>query len=62
MELGKGTPLKPKNGSLVAEIPLKKNSEYQFRYALDNESWDNDWEADDYVPSPYGSDNSVVRT
>ena len=23
--------------------------------------YDNDWEADDYVPGPFGRDNSVVR-
>ena len=56
------TPMKRlKNGSFVLTLDLEPNREYQFRYLLDDEIWENDGEADKYVPNPYGdSENSVV--
>lgn len=57
----KGFPLnKLKNGNFKAVIELEKGKEYQFRYLIDGESWENDWEADKYVETPYGVENSVV--
>lgn len=53
---------KLKNGGFTATVDLVKNSAYQFRYLLDNEMWENDWQADAYVPSPISlEDNSVVN-
>ena len=56
------TPLKKsKNGEFSVTLDLKKGREYQFRYLLDGVTWENDWNADKYVPSFFGdSDNSVV--
>lgn len=56
------TPLKAKaDGSWEVSLSLEAGREYHFRYLLDGEGWENDWNADKYVPSPYGdSDNSVV--
>jgi len=52
---------KLKNGSFSATIDLETGKEYQFRYLLDATNWENDLEADKYVPTPYGdSENSVV--
>ena len=43
-------------------IELALGRKYEFRYMLDNQKWENDWAADDYVPSPYaGVYNSVVN-
>ena len=54
---------KLKNGAFSATIDLEPNREYQFRYLIDDLIWENDWDADKYVPSEYGdSDNSVVIT
>jgi 1,4-alpha-glucan branching enzyme len=54
---------KIKNGYYAACIELEAGREYQFRYLIDNERWENDFSADKYVKSPYGdSDNSVVVT
>jgi hypothetical protein len=33
---------------------------YRFRYILDGQRWENDWEADDYVDNDYGGQDSVV--
>lgn len=49
-----------KNGTFTATLTLRQNEEYEFRYFLDGVRWENDWEADKYVPNNYGSENSVV--
>lgn len=56
------TPMKHRrDGSFEATISLDAGREYQFRYLLDNDSWENDDCADRYVRSPYGGvENSVV--
>lgn len=55
-------PLKKlKNGEFKVTVDLPCGEEYQYRYLLDDAVWQNDWEADKYVSSPYhGADNSVV--
>ena len=51
---------KQKNGIFKAIVNLETGKEYQFRYLIDGETWENDWEADKYVSTPYGNENSVV--
>ncbi len=52
---------KVKNGDYVVTLNLEGGREYQFRYLIDESTWENDWNADGYVKNPYGdSDNSVV--
>ncbi|MFT5312106.1 MAG: 1,4-alpha-glucan branching enzyme [Paraglaciecola sp.] len=53
---------KLKNGSFSATLDLAKDKEYQFRYLLDDKAWENDGQADQYVPSPVSfEENSVIR-
>ena len=58
------TPLKKgKDGSFSVKLELDADKEYQFRYLLDGYKWENDWQADKYIPAPYSNaDNSVVVT
>ncbi len=49
-----------KNGSFTTTVALESHREYHFRYFLDGERWENDWNADKYVPNHHGSDDSVV--
>jgi hypothetical protein len=58
----KRTPMiKSKDGSLKVALELKTGMEYQYRYLIDGKTWENDFQADKYVPSSYGAcDNSVV--
>lgn len=49
-----------KDGSFSAAISLPAGKAYRFRYLLDGERWENDWEADQYLPNSYGEDDSVV--
>ena len=52
---------KLKNGNFTITLDLEAGREYQFRYLVDEKYWENDWCADNYVRSPFGtSDNSVV--
>ncbi len=54
--------MKPlKSGDFTLTLDLESNREYQFRYLMDEKTWENDWEADKYVRSEYGNcENSVV--
>jgi len=50
-----------KNGDYTIALELEPGSEYQFRYLIDESKWENDWNADNYIKSPYGdSNNSVI--
>jgi len=51
---------KLKNGNFKAVVDLESGKNYEFRYLIDGSTWENDWEADNYVTSPFGEDNSVV--
>lgn len=52
---------KQKNGNYATTLELTPGEEYQYRYVLDGERWENDYEADKYVPSNVCSaENSVV--
>jgi 1,4-alpha-glucan branching enzyme len=50
-----------KDGSFSATLSLIPGKAYRFRYLLNNERWENDWEADAYLPNSYGEDDSVVE-
>ena len=49
-----------KNGDYLITLDLKSKKEYRFRYLIDGDRWENDWQADDYLPNDFGSDDSVV--
>lgn len=52
---------KQKNGTYAAILELEAGAEYQYRYVVDGERWENDSDADKYVPSNVcAADNSVV--
>lgn len=51
---------KQKSGVYATTLDLEVGSEYQYRFVLDGERWENDWEADKYVPNNIGEENSVV--
>ena len=53
-------PLKKlKSGQHKATFELEPGQSYQYRYRIDG-AWQNDWQADDYIPNGFGQDNSVV--
>lgn len=51
---------KQKDGSFATTIELATGREYEYRFLINGEVWENDWKADKYVPTPFGTFNSVV--
>jgi len=49
-----------KNGDFLITLDLKSRQEYRFRYLINGNQWENDWNADRYVPNDFGEDDSVV--
>ncbi len=49
-----------KNGDYLITLDLKSKKEYKFRYLIDGDRWENDWQADAYVPNDFGTDDSIV--
>ena len=53
---------KLKNGGFTSTVNLETDKQYQFRYLLNDQEWENDWKADEYIPSPVSlEENSVVN-
>ncbi|WP_119394203.1 isoamylase early set domain-containing protein [Salinibius halmophilus] len=53
---------KLKSGDFKAELDIEVGKEYQYRYLIDGETWENDWEADAYAQVPeLGVENSVLQ-
>jgi hypothetical protein len=53
-------PMHVEGDELVTEIVVQPGRSYRFRYLLDDERWENDWAADNYVPNEFGGDDSVL--
>ena len=49
-----------KDGSFSLTVSLDPGQAYRFRYLLDNERWENDWDADAYVANQYGTEDSLI--
>jgi 1,4-alpha-glucan branching enzyme len=55
------TPLKKaKTGTWSVSLDLETGKHHQFRYLIDGTNWENDPEADKFIPSGLGSENSVI--
>lgn len=52
--------MEKKNGSWETMIRLAPETEFQFRYFADGQTWLNDDEADSYFTNEHGTENSVV--
>jgi predicted flap endonuclease-1-like 5' DNA nuclease len=56
-----GLALKASKTEFSGSIELAAGRNYEFRYLIDNQRWENDWAADAYVPSPFdGINNSLI--
>lgn len=51
-----------KSQSFKTKVRLPKGGTFHFRYLLNNSEWENDDDADRYLPNSYGTENSVVTT
>jgi len=50
-----------KEGHFSTTLTLETGRDYRFRYLLDGERWENDWEADAYMPNEFGSEDSIIK-
>jgi 1,4-alpha-glucan branching enzyme len=50
-----------KDGSFSATVSVPAPQTYRFRYLLDGERWENDWEADGYAPNEFGTNDSILE-
>ena len=50
-----------KDGSFKLTVSLKPGKEYRYRFLLDGERWENDWDAEGYVPNALGSEDSLIN-
>lgn len=44
------------------KVRLPKNGLFHFRYLINESEWENDYQADQYLPNVYGTENSIVVT
>ncbi len=56
------TPMKRAASGLSVTLNLAAGKDYRFRYLLNETRWENDANADRYVPNSFGSEDSVVST
>lgn len=49
-----------KDGSFKTAVELEKGRSYEYRFLINGEKWENDWAAEAYVPTPFGTYNSKV--
>lgn len=57
------TPMqRTKNGDWQVTLELAPEREYQFRYLVNGNRWQNEWHADRFVANPFSGDNSIVST
>jgi len=55
------TPLRRyKDGHFAVTVNLAEG-EYRYRFLLDGERWENDWEAESYVTNEFGTEDSLIR-
>lgn len=56
------SPMERRGDHFELTMALPAGCEYRYRVLLDGHHWDNDPEADAYVPNDYGSEDSVRRS
>jgi 1,4-alpha-glucan branching enzyme len=49
-----------KDGVHYASTYLESGRSYRYRFLLDGTRWENDWEAETYLPNEHGSDDSII--
>ena len=52
--------LEKKGENFEIELRLKPESIYRFKYLIDDQVWENDYAADEYIPNDFGTEDSVV--
>lgn len=48
-----------KDGRFTVTVNLDPGR-YRYRFVLDGGTWENDWEAESYVPNEFGGEDSLI--
>ena len=48
------------DGRLEVRVLFDPGTRAQFRYRIDGDRWENDWNADDYVANEFGGEDSLL--
>ncbi len=51
---------KKKDGTFTCDVSLPKDTQHEFKYLVDENTWINEPEADSQNPNEFGSINSVI--
>jgi 1,4-alpha-glucan branching enzyme len=51
---------KLKSGEFSATVSLDAGNTYRYRYLIDGERWENDWDAEEYAPNEFGAEDSII--
>ena len=52
--------LEKKGENFEIELRWQPESTYRFMYRIDDQVWENDYAADEYIPNDLGTEDSVV--
>lgn len=55
-------PMRITKGAGAVSIALPVGKEFQYKFVIDGTRWENDPEADRFVPNEFGEANSLVET
>jgi 1,4-alpha-glucan branching enzyme len=58
---GATTMSRRKDGRFSITLSLETGRDYRYRFLVDGERWENDWDADAYVGNEFGSEDSVIK-
>jgi hypothetical protein len=53
-------PMSRSGSQFVTEVALQPGRTYRYKFLIDGTRWENDWNADAYVPNEFGGDDSVL--
>ena len=48
------------DGNFEVTVLVETGRRYRYRYLIDGARWENDWDADDYVPNEFGGEDSAL--
>lgn len=54
------TPMTRAGSHFVVAVPLHIGRTYRYKFLVDGQRWENDWNADSYVSNEFGGDDSVL--
>ena len=49
-----------KDGRFSVTVPLPVDKTYRYRFLLDGNRWENDWDAEMYVHNEFGTEDSLI--